>query len=166
MPSSGFHAYQVYTKYTDIHAGKTHMRIKIFIYFFCFMYMNVLTVCLYLCCMSAWKPERAMELLELLSQTVVNCHLHTRNWSLILCVGMRCAELMSLFGIFPKELILKISTRSLNWSFRRDYFVCGLLLCVDYFVCGIMMLHVALTGLRQNLEFQNRPGSQVKVINW
>lgn len=52
-----------------------------------------------------------------------------------------------------------------NWSFRRDYFVCGLLLCVDYCVCGIMMLHVALTGLRQDLEFQNSPGSQVKIIS-
>lgn len=141
MPSSGFHAYQVYTKYTDIHQAKHSCTSKHLYIYFCFMYMNVLTVCLYLHCMGAWKPERATELLELLSQTVVNCHLHTRNWTLILYMSIRHSELMSLFGIFSQRINFENFNPKYNWSFRRDYFICGLLLCVDYCVYGIMMLH-------------------------
>lgn len=142
MPSSGFHAYQVYTKYTDIHQAKHSCTSKHLYIFFCFMYMNVLTVCLYLHCMGAWKPERATELLELLSQTVVNCHLHTRNWMnpdpLYEHQALRTDEPV---WYFSQRINFENFNPKYNWSFRRDYFICGLLLCVDYCVCGIMMLH-------------------------
>lgn len=41
-----------------------------------------------------------MEPLGLVSETVVSCHVHAENWTLILRKSIRYSELMSLFDVF------------------------------------------------------------------
>lgn len=145
------------------------MHIKTFIYIFLF-YVYECFDCVFVLalygCMEAREGNRTPRTVVTDSCELPFAHKELNEpWSFVWASG--APNWWACLVFFPKELILKISTRSIIEVLEE------IILFVGYYCVWIIVFvvswcyMVALTGLRQDLEFQNSPGSQVKVIsNW